>query len=78
MCTDEINSLCDQRKLKLAGKSLQRKKIAEQLGSVEIEFEEDVYGISPSKVNIEKRREIDLVILNVDILVKKFKKLCVY
>jgi hypothetical protein len=59
---DEIIYLCDQQKLKLAGKSLHRKKIAEQLGSVEIEFEEDVYGISPSKVDIEKRREIDLVI----------------
>jgi hypothetical protein len=36
--------------------------LAEQLGTVEIEFEEDVYGISPSKIEIEKRREIDLVI----------------
>jgi len=59
---DEIHSLCDQQKLKLAGKIFHRKKLAEQLGTVEIEFEEDVYGISPSKIEIEKRREIDLVI----------------
>lgn len=59
---DEIKVLCDNHKLKLAGKSFHPQKLADQLGKVEIKFEEDVYGASVASRETTKKREIDLVI----------------
>ena len=59
---DEIKILCDNKKLKLTGKNFHSNKLADQLGKVAIEFEEDVYGTSASSSKATKKREIDLVI----------------
>ena len=59
---DEIKILWTNQKLKVAGKSFHPQKLADQLGKVAIEFEEDVYGTSASSSKATKKREIDLVI----------------
>jgi hypothetical protein len=59
---DDIKALCDNQKLKLAGKIFHPQKLADQLGNVEIKFEEDVYGLSVNSSETTKKREIDLVI----------------
>jgi hypothetical protein len=59
---DEIKILCDNKKLKLAGKNFHPDKLADQLGKVKIEFEKDVYGKSVTNNEITKKREIDLLI----------------
>lgn len=59
---DDIKALCDNQKLKLAGKFFHPQKLADQLGNVEIKFEEDVYGLSVASSETIKKREIDLVI----------------
>jgi hypothetical protein len=58
----EIKILCDNQKLKLAGKNFHPDKLADQLGQVKFKFEEDVYGESIADKKITKKREIDLVI----------------
>jgi len=58
----EIQCLCENQKLKLAGKSFHADKLADQLGQVKFQFEEDVYGESVTGKKITKKREIDLVI----------------
>jgi hypothetical protein len=59
---DDIKALCNNQKLKLAGKIFHPQKLADQLGNVEIKFEEDVYGLSVASSETTKKREIDLVI----------------
>ncbi len=59
---DDIKALCNNQKLKLAGKSFHPQKLADQLGNVEIKFEEDVYGASVAFSETTRKREIDLVI----------------
>ena len=59
---DEIKALCDNQKLKLAGNIFHPQKLADQLGNVEIKFEEDVYDESGTSRDVTKKREIDLVI----------------